>query len=272
MSRVAGGSHALRRGRRRSWTRTGRDAARADRHFLQDDDTICGIARAGSPDAIDRSDVLFLRSEARAGRRPRSSAPGDRSGCCRRAPAPSSRIHRRGRGASGHVSSSASMRRESLSRRPRTRGSANGPTSGCSNTTRRTRPERRATTSPASPSTPPRDLRRAGLISGPDRAGILRRVAGAVADPRGQLRGGFASDAVASAVARWSVRGKHFCGPRDSRTDHGIAPTGDAVAIDGRIYRVGLCTSDHGFEPGRETDVAAVGPGAARWISARATR
>ena len=40
------------------------------------------------------------------------------------------------------------------------------------------------------------------------------------------------------------------------------------MAIDGRIYKVGLCASDHGFEPGSETDVLAVGPGATRWISA----
>jgi hypothetical protein len=37
--------------------------------------------------------------------------------------------------------------------------------------------------------------------------------------------------------------------------------------IDGRVYRVGACTADRGFDPTETTGVVAVGPGAARWIA-----
>jgi hypothetical protein len=67
-------------------------------------------------------------------------------------------------------------------------------------------------------------------------------------------------------VARWDLGGKHFCGPAIAGSITGVAPTGDAVVIDGRIDKVGACSSDRGFEPTDVTGVVAVGPGAARWI------
>jgi hypothetical protein len=69
------------------------------------------------------------------------------------------------------------------------------------------------------------------------------------------------------AVARWDLRGKHFCGPAIAGALTSLAPNGDAIVIDGRIYRVGVCTSDRGFDPTEATGVVAVGPGAARWIA-----
>ena len=69
------------------------------------------------------------------------------------------------------------------------------------------------------------------------------------------------------AVARWDLRGKRFCGPVISGALTGVAPTGDAAVIDSRIYRIGVCMSDHGFEPTDATGVDAVGPGAAHWIA-----
>ncbi|MGD0674054.1 MAG: hypothetical protein ABSC94_01465 [Polyangiaceae bacterium] len=69
------------------------------------------------------------------------------------------------------------------------------------------------------------------------------------------------------AVARWDLRGKHFCGPALPGGMDAIAPTGDAVVIEGRIYRIGVCTSDHGFDPTDITGAVAVGPGAQLWMS-----
>jgi hypothetical protein len=69
------------------------------------------------------------------------------------------------------------------------------------------------------------------------------------------------------AVARWDIQGKHFCGPAVPGALTGTAPSGDAVVIDGRIYRLSACTSDRGFEPTDVTGVAAVASGAARWIA-----
>ncbi len=69
------------------------------------------------------------------------------------------------------------------------------------------------------------------------------------------------------AVARWDLRAKRFCGPALAGAITGVAPTGDAVVIDGRIDRIGACTPDRGFETTDVTHVAAVGPGAARWVS-----
>jgi hypothetical protein len=67
-------------------------------------------------------------------------------------------------------------------------------------------------------------------------------------------------------VARWDLGGKHFCGPPVPGAIGGVAPTGDAVVIDGRIEKVTACSPDRGFEPTGVTGVVAVGPGAARWI------
>jgi hypothetical protein len=69
------------------------------------------------------------------------------------------------------------------------------------------------------------------------------------------------------AAARWDLRGKHFCGPAVPGAIASVAPAGDAVVIDGRVYRVGACTADRGFDPTETTGVVAVGPGAARWIA-----
>jgi hypothetical protein len=69
------------------------------------------------------------------------------------------------------------------------------------------------------------------------------------------------------AVARWDIQGKHFCGPAVPGSLTGIAPSGDAVVVDGRIYRMGPCTPDRGFEPTDVTGIAAVASGAARWIA-----
>jgi hypothetical protein len=69
------------------------------------------------------------------------------------------------------------------------------------------------------------------------------------------------------AVARWDLPGKHFCGAALPGSIQSIAPTGDAVVIDGRIYKVGACSSETGFEPTDVTGVVAVGPGANRWIA-----
>jgi hypothetical protein len=69
------------------------------------------------------------------------------------------------------------------------------------------------------------------------------------------------------AVARWDLRGKHFCGPAIRGAMTGIAPSGDAVVIDGRIDKVGACGPDRGLEPTDVTGVEAVAPGAARWIA-----
>ncbi len=67
-------------------------------------------------------------------------------------------------------------------------------------------------------------------------------------------------------VARWDLGGKHFCGPPIPGAITGVAPTGDAVVIDGRIEKVTACSTDRGFEPTDVTGAVAVGPGAARWI------
>jgi hypothetical protein len=68
-------------------------------------------------------------------------------------------------------------------------------------------------------------------------------------------------------VARWNLRQKHFCGAPVPGAITSIAPTGDALVIDGRIYKIGVCASDHGFDPTEVTGVLAVGPGATRWIA-----
>jgi hypothetical protein len=69
------------------------------------------------------------------------------------------------------------------------------------------------------------------------------------------------------AVARWDLLEKHLCGPAQPGGITGLAPTGEAVVIDGRLYRTGGCASGRAFEPTGVTGVVAVGPGAVRWIS-----
>jgi len=69
------------------------------------------------------------------------------------------------------------------------------------------------------------------------------------------------------AVARWDLRAKRFCGPALPGALDGVSPTGDAIAVEGRIYKVGPCTPDGGFEPTDATGVVAVAPGAMRWIA-----
>ena len=69
------------------------------------------------------------------------------------------------------------------------------------------------------------------------------------------------------AVARWDLRAKRFCGPAVPGALNGVSPTGDAIAVQGRIYKVGPCTPEGGFESTDATGVVAVGPGAMRWIA-----
>jgi hypothetical protein len=69
------------------------------------------------------------------------------------------------------------------------------------------------------------------------------------------------------AVARWDLRAKRFCGPALAGALDGVSPTGDAIAVEGRIDKVGPCTPEGGFEPTDATGVVAVGPGALRWIA-----
>jgi hypothetical protein len=84
----------------------------------------------------------------------------------------------------------------------------------------------------------------------------------------GYVRGGQSAPVAAlRAVARWDVRGKHFCGAALPGAITSVAPTGDALAIDGRLYGIGACTAAGGFEPTDVTGLVAVAPGAARWIA-----
>jgi hypothetical protein len=76
--------------------------------------------------------------------------------------------------------------------------------------------------------------------------------------------GGAAPAPLLRVVARWDLRGKRFCGPPVPGAITTIAPGGDAVAIDGRLHRMGACPS--GFEATEPTAVVAIGPAAARWI------
>ena len=166
-------------------------------------------------------------------------------------------------------SSSVSTQRENHSQPRRMRGSESGRTRGCSNTTQRTPPARRATNSPASPSIRP-------WRSATGRTSSRSR---STRPSSSSLR----SRPSSSISATWRRRIGARCGSAASRagTSGGstsadrrfpvrspsIAPAGDAVVIDGRIYKVGVCASDHGFEPTDVTGVVAVGPGATRWIS-----
>jgi hypothetical protein len=68
------------------------------------------------------------------------------------------------------------------------------------------------------------------------------------------------------AVARWDLSGARFCGPAMTGGLTSVAPNGDAIAIDGHVYRVPACTREGGLEPTDITGALALGPGAVRWI------
>jgi hypothetical protein len=70
----------------------------------------------------------------------------------------------------------------------------------------------------------------------------------------------------ARAVARWDLHAGRFCGKAIPGALTSVAPGGTAVAVDGRVYRLGACAAGRGFEPSGATGAVAVGPGATRWI------
>jgi hypothetical protein len=69
------------------------------------------------------------------------------------------------------------------------------------------------------------------------------------------------------AVARRDLHGGRFCGRAIPGALRSVAPGGSAVVIDDRVYKVGACAADHGFDATAVTDAVAVGPGATRWIA-----
>jgi hypothetical protein len=83
----------------------------------------------------------------------------------------------------------------------------------------------------------------------------------------GYVKRASSSGLPARAVARWDLRGKRFCGPALPGALTGGAPAGDAVVIDGRVYRIGACVAEHGFDATEISDAVAVSPGATRWVA-----
>ncbi len=249
-----------------NWTRTGVMLPGLSSILFRDDDTICGISAQKTPTIVDRSDVLFF--EAKPCWAPPAVAGGWEK--IRMFPAGTGAIFTyppTGRSASGNTEFFGfDAKGESL---------ADASNAWFGDRTDERLLEHDTTNSagersydlagvPFDPAlafgeggSAPVQIDQAFFVDSPE-ASLIIEVSYQAGSPATR----------SSAVARWSVRGKRFCGSPVAGRITSIAPTGDAVAIDGRIYKVGLCASDHGFEPGDVTDALAVGPGATRWISA----
>jgi hypothetical protein len=247
------------------WTRTDAMLPGLSGAFLQDDGTICGSVPWNDPTVLDRSDVLFLDPRPC----PAPAAVERSWGSIRVLPSGAVfRFPPTGQGAPGNTEFFGyESKGESLA--------------GVSNAWFGERKDQRLLEHDTTNSAAEKTYELAGVAFDPAKAlGNGPAITSVEIDqaffddlPEPSLIfeiayvSGFASRAPLRAVARWDLRGKRFCGPALPGAITGIAPTGDAVVIDGRVYRVASCTADRALEPTSMTGVVAVGPGAARWIS-----
>ena len=243
--------------------------------FLQDDGTICGSIPRSGPAALDRADLAFFAPQAC----PAPPAAERAWGSIRMLPTGSGAVFTypaAGKGASANTSFFGfDSKGESLA--------------AASNAWFGERRDERLLEHDATNSAGAKGYELAGVAFDPASALGSADVSSVQIDqavfvespePSMLFEMSYASGSASApgpllrAVVRWGLREKSFCGPALPGAMTGIAPpadaTRDAVVIEGRIYRLGPCTADRGVEPveGTDaTDVVAVGPGAALWIS-----
>jgi hypothetical protein len=258
-----------------TWTRTDLMVPALTGVFLQDDGTICGSTPPSGPAALDRADLSFFAPQAC----PAPPAAERAWGSIRMLPTGSGAVFTypaAGQGASANTSFFGfDSKGESLA--------------AASNAWFGERRDERLLEHDATNSAGAKGYELAGVAFDPASAlgsadvssvQIDRAVFVESPEPSMLFEMSYASGTASApgpllrAVARWGLREKHFCGPALPGAMMGVTPpadaTRDAVVIEGRIYRLGPCTSDGGFEPvegADATDVVAVGPGAALWVS-----
>jgi hypothetical protein len=251
------------------WRRTDAVLPGVTAPFLEDDGTICGSLPSRDPSALDRADVLFLAAH-------QCWAPPAAErvwGSIRMLPAGNGAVFTyppTGQGASGYSEFFGfDSRGESLA--------------AASNAWFGERTDQRLLEHDATNSAEAKSYELDGAPFDPAMAlGDRSHVASVQIDdaifvqspePSLIVGIGYARRSASSlgpplrAVARWDLRARRFCGPALDGSITGVAPTGDALVIDGRIYRMGSCSSDRAFDPTDVTGVSAVGPGAAHWVA-----